>query len=335
MKRVFITGATGFLGSYLAKKLQAEGHQVTASGRNPTKAEEFKSLGIEFIALDLSQKESFKNLQTNYDWVFHCAALSSPWGSYQDFYKANVLATENILEHFKNNQKMERLVYVSSPSVYTELKDKLNIKEDSPLPEINLNHYIKTKKLCEIMVDKYVRDYNMPVITIRPQGIIGPGDPSIFPRLLKIAQKGILPKIGEGRTTLDLTYIDNVVHGLICAAQADSKTIGQKYNITNDEPIELYSTLEKIMGELEIKFKWKKLSQRKALFIGSALENVFSFLPKKFEPPLTRYSVCTLAYNRTLDLSKAKQDLNYQPIVPMQKALELCVQNMKRDLQGG
>jgi nucleoside-diphosphate-sugar epimerase len=335
MKRVFITGATGFLGSNLAKKLATQGHQVTASGRNLAKGQDLKNLGIDFISLDLSQKESFKSLGKDFDWVFHCAALSSPWGSYQDFFKANVLATQNILEHFANDNNIERLIYVSSPSVYTDLEDKLNIKEDSALPKINLNHYIKTKKMCEILVDRYVKEFKMPVITIRPQGIIGPGDPSIFPRLLKIAQKGFLPKIGKGKTTLDLTYIDNVVHGLICAAQADSKYLGEKYNITNDEPIELYSTLEKIMAELDIKFKWKNLSQRKALFIGRTLENVFSLLPKRFEPPLTRYSVCTLAFNRTLDLTKAKNELNYKPIVSMHKALELSVLNMKKDLQGG
>jgi hypothetical protein len=89
------------------------------------------------------------------------------------------------------------------------------------------------------------------------------------------------------------------------------------------------------MAELDIKFKWKNLSQRKALFIGRTLENVFSLLPKRFEPPLTRYSVCTLAFNRTLDLTKAKNELNYKPIVSMHKALELSVLNMKKDLQGG
>ncbi len=334
MKRVLITGATGFLGSNLAKKLKTIGHEVTATGRDRNKAQVLQNLGIEFVALDLIRKDSFLNLSKDFEWVFHCAALSSPWGAYQDFYKSNVIATQNLLEHFSTSS-IERFIYVSSPSVYTDLQSKLNISESEKLPTLNLNHYIKTKKMCEVIVDKYVNDHQMPVITIRPQGIIGEGDPSIFPRILKIAKKGFLPKIGNGKTILDLTYVDNVVHGLICAAQADSKFLGQKYNITNGEPIELYSTLEKIMSDLKISFKWKILSEKKALLIGTILEKIFSVLPKNFEPPLSRYTVSTFAYDRTLDISKAKSDLKYQPLISMKEALDLCTTNMKKEIHHG
>jgi nucleoside-diphosphate-sugar epimerase len=222
---------------------------------------------------------------------------------------------------------------VSSPSIYTDTRSRTNIKEEDPLTEINLNHYITTKILAEKLTDEYAGQ-GLPIVTLRPQGIIGAGDPSIFPRILRSAKRGTLPKIGKGRTQLDLTYVDNVVHGLICAAQSDACCLGQKYNITNGEPVELYATIQWLLDELKIDFKWKPLSTKKALFLATLMENIYGLLSTRFEPPLTRYTVCTFAYDRTLDISKAKSELRYEPQVPVKQALNHVLQYFREDAHG-
>ncbi|MCB0350021.1 MAG: NAD-dependent epimerase/dehydratase family protein [Bdellovibrionales bacterium] len=332
MKKVLVTGATGFLGSHLAHKLKSLGHKVMATGRDIKKAQTLKESDIEFLPLDLSDANDVLELPLDVGWVFHCAALSSPWGRYKDFYSANVQATKNLCAHYEASD-LGKFVYVSSPSIYTDFISQLNVSEASSLPKNNLNYYIETKKIAENIVDDFYLK-GLPAITIRPQGIIGAGDVSIFPRILRSARKGVLPKIGSGCTHLDLTYVDNVVEALICAASSDPRFNGQKYNITNDEPVELYSTIDGLLAQLGIAFKWRSLSVARALAIASALESVYGWLPKNFEPPLTRYSVCTFAFDRTLDISRAKSDLGYAPKISIEQGLCHVLDHYKGILRG-
>ena len=117
MTKVIVTGATGFLGFNLVKRLNKMGFAIIGLGRNIEKGNKINELGVKFISVDLSEKEKLNTIFQNVDYVFHCAAKSSVWGDYKSFYKANVEGTKNIADLcLKHNIK--RLIYVSSPSIY-------------------------------------------------------------------------------------------------------------------------------------------------------------------------------------------------------------------------
>src|SRR5690606_18486994 len=100
---ILVTGAAGFLGGRMAKGLSAAGHQVTATSRRSNRREEFEKLGIRFVAGDLTDAGFTQTVSKNQDAVVHCAALSSPWGTYRDFAAANIEATDSLLNAARQN----------------------------------------------------------------------------------------------------------------------------------------------------------------------------------------------------------------------------------------
>lgn len=316
--KIAITGATGFLGKRAAEILNEQGHEVIALGRNTKKIESLSTEGIEVISCDLKDKNALKEAFKGCDMVVHSAALSSAWGRYEDFYQANVTGTINVAEACRANS-VKRLVHISTPSLYVTKENRLQVKESDPLPPMAINHYANTKRQAE---EKLKEIQDLEFIILRPQGIYGPGDQALFPRLKRLADKGIVPIIGEGDNLVDLTYVDNVVHAIVQSIHAGKEAIGETFNITNDDPVNNSEMLKTLFDQLEVPVKEKKLSFGFAYNLATALEFVHrNFMPEK-EPLLTKYSVCALSKTRTLSVEKAKKLLNYNPPVGMQEGMK-------------
>ncbi len=222
--KALVTGATGFVGGALARRLHSMGWQVTAQGRNVLALQELERLGIHVVMADL-EDDVLRASCANQDIVFHCAAKSSPWGRAQDFYLANVNGTENVIRGCEEFN-VARLIHVSTPSIYFEFASRLNVREDAELPKHPANEYARTKRLAESNIDEaFAR--GLPVITIRPRAIFGPGDTTILPRLIERLQRRQLRIIGDGENVADLTYVDNVVDALILCAASPERTPGK------------------------------------------------------------------------------------------------------------
>jgi nucleoside-diphosphate-sugar epimerase len=298
--KIFITGGTGFLGSNLAYALKNKGHDVTIIGRNSVKCDAMASDGFNVICADLLNEQVILDCTKEHEMVFHCAALSSPWGHYDDFYKINVLGTENIIASCKKNN-VRRFVHVSTPSIYFEYKNKKNIKETDPLPIKQVNNYSKTKLIAESRVDAAAKS-GLEVITIRPRGIFGPGDTSIIPRLICAHDRKALPLFNGGKTILDMTFVDNVTEALMKSIDAPQNALGCKFNITNDQPMPLFDLLELLFSKLGKKLKTRNVSFKKAFFFAQLFEAIYQLPFIHKEPRLTRYTVGLLAFDQTLDI---------------------------------
>lgn len=323
--KVLITGATGFLGQRLVRRMKTYGYDIYAVGRNSKIGDNLRNLGAHFLNTDLSRLEDYKTWPSNLDAVVHCAALSSPWGQYKDFFSANVTTTQNVLD-FVQKASVARLIHISSPSIYVERRSKLDIKESDPLPRRSLSHYISTKRIAEEFVLKSVQRDRVPAIVLRPQGLIGKGDPSIFPRIFKVAQKGYIPRIGKGETWMDLTHVENAVEAVLRSLEAPSLCNGRAYNITNGEQVEIYNFIEKLMRRLNVDFRWRPLSFSTAYKIGHALEWWSAAISGR-EPLLTRYTACTLGLSRTLNIERARTEIGYRPIYTLDQAFEEVVES--------
>ncbi len=314
-----VTGATGCLGLNLTKRLITEGHEVIALGRNQHQGTILTQLGAQFVTLDLSEKNRLQQLARHAELIFHCAALSSPWGSYKDFYQANVIGTQHVIAATPHHA---RLIHVSSPSIYFDFSEKHHIKEETVLPPKPVNHYIKTKRIAESLIDKAHREQHLQVITLRPRALFGPYDRAIFPRLLKAERNGILPLIGTGKNIIDITYVDNVVESLILAAQATNQCLGKKYNITNDEPQKLITIITELYDALQKPLKVKYIPYPLAKTVAHCLEVLYRLPCISQEPRLTAYSAGVLALGQTLNIDAAKKDLGYKPIVSIGEGLQ-------------
>ncbi|NIK75183.1 nucleoside-diphosphate-sugar epimerase [Paenibacillus castaneae] len=317
--KALITGATGFLGKNLSGRLLAEGHEVTAVGRNEREGKLLADKGARFLRLDLSSPDLAEAIK-DHDFVFHCGALSSPWGAYRDFFESNVVGTRQVIEGcFKYGVK--KLIYVSTPSIYFDYRDRLLITEDEQLPKRGVNRYAATKRLAEAEIDRAF-EAGLPVVTIRPRALFGPGDTAIFPRLMRANEQRFLPVFGGGRALIDVTYIDNVTEALLCCLRADSSTLGQKYNITNGEPVQLFDLLSRLFERLDTPFHYKSIAYPVGFAAAALMESVAKLPWVKKEPLMTRYTVGILAYSQTLDISRAERELGYRPIVTIDEGIQ-------------
>lgn len=294
MKNVLVTGATGFLGRAAALRLKDLGWNVTGIGRDSQAGRHLSAQGISFLQADLRDKQRIEDACAGQHFVIHCAALSSPWGRYRDFYEANATGTENVVSGCLRHGA-RRLVHVSTPSVYFDYSDRLRISEREQLPRKPANDYVATKLLSErIVMDAYAR--GLSSVIVRPRGIFGPGDVSLFPRLLRVNESRGIPMIGGGETLLDLTYVDNVVDGLVLACDAPDNAAGEIYNLSNGEPVKLIDLLRRLFDRLQVPLRTVRVPRPVALAAGSGMEWMYrSFPALGDEPPFTRYTVGLLA----------------------------------------
>ena len=326
---ILVTGATGFLGHALAEELHKQGHNVVATGRNIQKGQILESKGITFAQGDLSDAQRMEELCHGKDWVFHSGALSSVWGSREDFWRCNVQGTRNVVQG-SLRQNVQRLIHISSPSIYFQFANKENIREDDPLPPKFINTYTASKYAAEEEVMLGVKE-GLESIILRPRAIYGPGDTSIFPRILRSLESGRLPIIGNGKNKTDLSYVDNVVHACICAAQASIPHSGRAYNITDGNPIELWPLLHHIADELQLPKPKRKRSARILRWAARGMEVVHRAAMPDKEPLLTEYGVGLLSCTCTLNIERAKQELGYTPSVTTQEGIERFLDWWKKE----
>ena len=325
MKTVLVTGATGFLGKYVIEELAEHGYQVRAFGRNSKVGRSLENSSVSFFKGDLTKADDVLEACKGMDLVVHAGALSKVWGPWEDFFQANVLGTKYVLEACRQTD-IQRLVYVSSPSVYAALKDQLAIKESDAPEENNLNNYIRSKLASE----KLFKDYpDVPSIILRPRGLFGIGDTSILPRVINLSQKIGIPLIGDGRQLMDMTCVENVALAIRLALEAPEAK-GDIYNITNGEPRAFRDLLEESLTGLGYPIKYRKIPATLLSGIASSLEFLYKTLNLKGEPALTRYTYYLLRYSQTLDISKAEKELGYHPKISISEGIEQYVQDYRK-----
>jgi nucleoside-diphosphate-sugar epimerase len=318
--KLLVTGATGFLGGRLVERLLLLGWTVTTIGRNQTIGRQLQERGAQYLQIDLRDKTRIMEACAGQDAAFHCGALSSPWGKYSDFYGINVEGTRNIIAGCSKHG-IQRLIHVSTPSVYFDFTDRLQIAEASPLPARFANAYAATKRLAELEIEQAILQ-GLQAVMIRPRAIFGPGDTSILPRLIKANTKRGIPMIDDGRAWIDLTYVDNVVDAMLLCLEAPAAALGRIYNISNGEPVQLNHILPRLFNKLNVPMRAKSIPYRTAYAIAAAMEVIAKLHRNGKEPMLTRYTVGILGRSQTLNISAARELLGYAPKISVDAGLD-------------
>jgi nucleoside-diphosphate-sugar epimerase len=318
---ILVTGGTGFLGQHLAKKLLDEGHRVRLLGRDFAQVKHLLERGAIPIAVDLRDRDAVSVACAGVAAVYHAGARSEPWGKRADFYAINVGGTEAVIAGCLAH-RIKRLIYVSSPSVVFDGSDHVHLTEDAPPPRRFTSMYALTKKLGE---DR-IRAANLETVIVRPKAIFGPGDRALLPRLITAARQGRLPQIGNGHNLVDLTYVENVAHALVLALHARA-AIGKTYFITNDEHVPLWEVIRIVLQRLGLASHLRQISLHTALTAAALMEWQAALTGK--EPLLTRYSAAILARTQTYDISAARRDLGYAPLVSVTDGIEASLQALK------
>ena len=237
---ILVTGATGFLGEYLVRRLVKE-YRVLALGRNREKGRQLAAYGAVFCQGDFTDRESCASCFEGVDYVIHAGALSTVWGKWEDFYRTNVAGT-NLVAGLCLEKGVRRLVYLSSPSIYTGKEDQYNIREDQAPRQNDLNYYIRSKLMAEGVLHRW-NTKGLETVILRPRGLIGIGDTSLVPRLLRANRKTGIPLFRNGGNLVDITSVENVALACELAMKAQGAS-GKAFNITNGEPMAFRRPLE-------------------------------------------------------------------------------------------
>ena len=321
MKKILITGATGFLGSRLVEIMSTiKGLEILATGRTLKTQNISKKSNLKYILGNLEDTKFVDSLVKGVDTIIHTAALSSQMGNPKDFQRANVEATKHLLKAAKAN-KIKKFIFISSPSVYFRFKHQLELKESDSLPK-PVNSYAYSKREAE----KLVQSSKIPYIILRPRALIGRGDKVIMPRILRAHREGRLMRMGDETNRVDITPVSNVVDAIILALDADKKAVNQIYNISNGKPELLWPILDKLLSQLQLPRPTKQISLKLVLVVAKLMELHAKWINGYREPALTVYGVGTLTMSFGMDISKAKKLLGYHPNQSVQEALNEFVE---------
>ena len=315
MAAIAITGATGFLGGTLSRRLLAKGQPVIALGRDVQKLASLEALGAFIVENDLS-KGPPPVPDRRIIAVIHCAALSSAWAPISEFRAANVDGTRAALA-FARRTGATRFVHISTPSLYFRFRDQPLVREDAALPP-PVNAYAATKGEAEQLV---LAEPGFSSIVLRPRGLYGAGDTALLPRLLRAARSGPLPLMRDGRAETDLTYIDDVVDAVLAGLAAPAELQQRIFNISGGEPLPVRKIAEAAGAQVGLTIRWRRFPSTLVFGAAHALELAARLHPGRPEPSITAYGAGLFAFTQTLDLSAAKKHLSWTPRVSFEEGL--------------
>ncbi|MBX8710994.1 NAD dependent epimerase/dehydratase family [Shigella sonnei] len=322
--KVLVTGATSGLGRNAVEFLCQKGISVRATGRNEAMGKLLEKMGAEFVPADLTELVSSqaKVMLAGIDTLWHCSSFTSPWGTQQAFDLANVRATRRLGE-WAVAWGVRNFIHISSPSLYFDYHHHRDIKEDFR-PHRFANEFARSKAASEEVINMLSQANPQTRFTIlRPQSLFGPHDKVFIPRLAHMMHHyGSILLPHGGSALVDMTYYENTVHAMWLASQeaCDKLPSGRVYNITNGEHRTLRSIMQKLIDELNIDCRIRSVPYPMLDMIARSMERLGRKSAK--EPPLTHYGVSKLNFDFTLDITRAQEELGYQPIITLDEGIE-------------
>ncbi|CDO90471.1 3-beta hydroxysteroid dehydrogenase/isomerase [Mycobacterium triplex] len=330
--RVLVTGGSGFVGANLVTTLLDRGYSVRSFDRAPSPLAPHSQL--EVLQGDITDKAICAQAVDGIDTVFHTAAIIELMGgaSVTDEYRQrsfgiNVGGTENLVEAGRA-AGVQRFVYTSSNSVVMGGQNIAGGDETLPYTTRFNDLYTETKVVAERFVLSQNDVDGMLTCAIRPSGIWGRGDQTMFRKLFESVIAGhVKVLIGRKSARLDNSYVHNLIHGFILAAQhlvPGGTAPGQAYFINDDEPINMFEFARPVVeacGQPWPRIRVNGPIVRAAMTGWQRMHFRFGIPGPLLEP----LAVERLYLDNFFSVAKASRDLGYQPLFTTEKALTECL----------
>lgn len=312
---VLITGANGFIGRRLVRRLLAEGLEVHALvlPNEPVPIDWEEEVSIH--RGDITDREALLLLAKGKKKIFHLAAIVGDWGPERLFRRVTVEGTRNVLD--AAIQERAQVVLASSIAVYGSRLQNATCHEGLSHGKA-MGPYGKAKQAQEVLARSYMEKHGLPVVIIRPANVYGPGCRPWVHELVQAMRKGPV-LISRGESNAGLIYVDNVVELMVLAA-GNPKAVGQVYNAAEDNPAtwkEYTSHLAKMAGLPPPRALPYWLARPATHF----LENTWKWLKIRSRPQLTREALNLVTANYDLPINKAKEELGYEPVVGFEEGM--------------
>ncbi len=325
-QHVFITGATGFVGSHLVDANLAKGNKVRVLVLpSDPEVKKMETKNVEIIYGDIRHYEEIKKgITDDIDIVFHCAAFVSDWGKQETFEQVMINGTENVCRAALE-ANVSRLVKISTNDVFG-LREDVIMDETFPLTPWN-EPYPDTKLVAEEIAWKYYKEKKLAVTMVYPCWIFGPGDKTFVPHLADAILKKEMVFMRKNALVWP-TYIENLVDLLMLIA-VDERAIGNGYLVHDGEHTTLEEFTNGVAKEIGCKEVTTHIPYRLAYFAAMIMEFFGKLLNKKERPLLTTYTVKNLGSRLRFSIDKAKRELNWTPKITYQEGFTRTMQWLK------
>jgi nucleoside-diphosphate-sugar epimerase len=313
----FVTGGSGFIGGKLLQRLVDEGRSVRALARSVSAAARVAELGAEPVRGDLDDPISLTAGADGAGVAFHLAAHLGEWGAWEDFERGNVVGTRNVLAACEE-AGVERFVHCGTEAALMAGEPLVQVDETAPLRPDSRAPYPATKAKAEQAVRAASRE-GFETVALRPRFVWGRGDTTLLPEMVATVEAGRFAWVGGGRNVTDTTHVDNVVEGLILAAAKGRS--GEAYFVTDGEPVVFRQFVGELLRSQGVEPPDRSLPAWTAAPMARICEASWKLLPLPGDPPMTTFRSWLLTQECTIDISKARAELGYEPIVSHEQGL--------------
>ena len=308
--RALVTGTSGFVGSAVARRLAADGHDIRVLVRPTSDRRNLEGLAVEIVEGDLSQPDTLKPAVAGCDAVFHVAADYRLWvpDGGASMYRANVDGTRDLIRA-ASDAAVSRFVYTSSVAVLYPLPGT-GIADETAVATVDdmISHYKKSKFLAEEEVMRLVREESAPVVIVNPSAPFGPRDikPTPTGRIVLDAAKGRMPAYLD--TGLNAVHVDDVAEGHMLAFEKGD--IGERYILGGDN-MTLREIIRTVTDHVGRSGPWLKLPRAPLYPVAWAAELVARISGR--EPVVTVDALKMAAKHMYYSSDKARETLGYAP----------------------
>jgi 2-alkyl-3-oxoalkanoate reductase len=316
--RVLLTGATSLLGAGVVRALHERGDELIVLQRHPSPVAADLAL-TEHLA-DLNDRAALSRAMLGVQAVVHLAARVGVVGNAEQFTRTNVAGTHSVLDAARG-AGVERLVFISSPSVAHAGAPLVGAPAQSADPDRARGHYSRTKAAAELEV-LAADSARLATMAIRPHLVWGPGDTQLVGRIVERARTGRLALVGGGRALIDTTYIDNAVAAIVAGVDHALEAHGRAFVISNGEPRTVAEVLGRVCAAAGVPGPRRSIPAPMAWVAGAVAESAWAAGNRPGDPPMTRFLARQLSTAHWFDLRTSKDVLGWSPLVSLEDGFQ-------------
>ena len=305
--KIFLTGATGFIGSHFLKHCLAAGYTMTCSVHSARQANAIRALGASPWEGDLQNHSELSLALAGFDVLIHAAGCRDLTAPASLLWQSNVNLTQTLVDAAAT-AKVAQFIYISAASVVMSKPAALfNVTESAPITPQAYLPYTRSKAMAEASV-LAARQTAMRVVVLRPSFVWGNGD-SIDTEIGPASNRGQFGWFSQGHYPFATCSIANLCDALQCAMQHTQS--GYVFNISDREPVDFRVFMTRRLEVSGFQVPTLSVPRKLAWWLGAFTEMGWTYLPMPGKPPIVREMVRLMGFPFTVSIERAKRDLGY------------------------
>lgn len=318
-RMVLVTGGSGFVGGRLIRQMTSLGWHVRALARSPQAERRVTALGAEAVRGDLHDLAALTQAVQGCEAVLHAAAVFKLWGTREAFEHANVDGTRNLLAASAASSGVKRFIHVGAAAVVMgDMEPMRGVTESLPRQERAWAPYSASKARAEALVLAANVPGSFETVVLRPPMIWGHGMPTLD-HMVENVRSGRFRWVGDGSQAMSTSHVDDVCHAAALALTRGQG--GEAYFVSDGRDATLREVVSALLQTRAVEPPEASAPLPVAWMLARVMEGVWRSFRRPGEPPITRQMLRLIGQDFTVDISKARRDLGYGPVVSWEQGL--------------